>query len=95
MDLHCGTGDSQRDSRESIRANRFATKTPIFVARQADSHESLEFPISRESPDSRESCESIRANHATIRGPRIPLLSCKGDPPKNDNTKVTLGLARN
>ena len=23
----------------------------------------------------------------------IPFLSCKGDPPKNDNTKVTLGLA--
>ena len=37
-----GTGDS----RES-----FAIETPIFIARQADSHESLEFPI--------------RANHAT------------------------------
>ena len=34
------------DSRES-----FATETPIFIARAADSHESLEFPI--------------RANHAT------------------------------
>ena len=33
------------DSRES-----FAVETPIFIARQADSHESLEFPI--------------RANHA-------------------------------
>ena len=31
-----GTGDS----RES-----FAIETPIFIARQADSHESLEFPI--------------------------------------------------
>ena len=29
------TGDSQRDSRESIRANRFAPDTPIFIARQA------------------------------------------------------------
>ena len=35
-----GTGDSQRDSRES-----FAIETPIFIVRQADSHESLEFLI--------------------------------------------------
>ena len=35
-----GAGDSQRDSRES-----FAIDTPIFIARQADSHESLECPI--------------------------------------------------
>ena len=58
-----GTGDSQRESRKT-----FAMETPIFIARQANSHESLEFPIesdSRESPDSRESCESIRAKHAT------------------------------
>ena len=41
-----GTGDSQRDSRES-----FAIETPIFKARQANSHESLEV--------------LIRANHAT------------------------------
>ena len=46
-----GTGDSHGrfvriDSRES-----FAIETPIFAARQANSHESLEFPI--------------RANHAT------------------------------
>ena len=27
-------------------------------------------------------------------GNGIPFLSCKGDPPKNDNTKVTLGLAK-
>ena len=46
-----GTGDSQRDSRESIRANHSQLKPLFFVARQADSHESLEFPI--------------RANHAT------------------------------
>ena len=35
--------------RNAIRANRFARiiriETPIFIARQADSHESLEFPI--------------------------------------------------
>ena len=47
-----GTGDSQSDSRES-----FAIETPIFIARQADSHESLEFPICANHP--------IRANHAT------------------------------
>ena len=35
-----GTGDSQRDSRES-----FAIETPIFIARQADSLEPLELPI--------------------------------------------------
>ena len=48
-----------RAIRNAIRANRFATnrfaiiETPIlkFIARQADLHESLEFPI--------------RANHAT------------------------------
>ena len=42
-----------RAIRNAIRANRFAriVETPLFVARQADSHESLEFPI--------------RANHAT------------------------------
>ena len=58
-----GMGDSQRDSRQS-----FALETPMFKAGQADSPESLELP--RESSDSRESCESIRANHATIR--KIP-----------------------
>ena len=47
-----------RAIRNAIRANRlkdsresFAVETPIFIARLADSHESLEFPI--------------RANHAT------------------------------
>ena len=45
-----GTGDAQCDSRESIRANHSQLK-PSFLARQADSPESLEFPI--------------RANHAT------------------------------
>ena len=45
-----GTGDSQLDSREPIRES-FAIETPIFIARQAYSPESLEFPI--------------RVNHAT------------------------------
>ena len=40
-----------RAIRNAIRANRFAIETPIFLARQADSPESLEF--------------LIRANHAT------------------------------
>ena len=52
-----GTGNAQRDSRESIL---------YFLVRQADSPQSLEFSDSRESPDSqRDPCESIRANHAT------------------------------
>ena len=46
-----GTGDSQRNSHESIRVNHSQLKPPIFIARQADSPESLECPI--------------RANHAT------------------------------
>ena len=50
-----GTGDSQRDSRES-----FAIDNPIFTARQADSPESLKFPI--------------RANHP-IRGNRVRIDS--------------------
>ena len=49
-----GTVDSQRDSRESIRATHSQLK-PLFLYRvrpsEADSPESLEFPI--------------RANHAT------------------------------
>ena len=57
-----GTGDSQRDPRESIHANHSQLKTPIFIARQADSPQSLEFPIR-----SREPCESIRTNRATQR----------------------------
>ena len=39
-----------RAIRNAIRANR-SIETPSFITRQADSHESLEFPI--------------RANHAT------------------------------
>ena len=65
-----GTGDSQRDSRESIRANHSQLTPHSFIVRQADSHESLEFP------DSRESCESTRANHATkLRGKHLSVLS--------------------
>ena len=44
------------DSRKS-----FAIETPTFIARQADSPESLELPIHA----NRASRESIRANHAT------------------------------
>ena len=55
-----GTGDSQRDSRES-----FAIETPISIARQADFARITRISDSPESPDSRESCESIGTNHAT------------------------------
>ena len=65
-----GTGDSQRDSRKSIRANHSQLiETPIFIARQADSHESLEFPIRANHP--------IRANRAN-RFARITPLSQHG-----------------
>ena len=60
-----GTGDSQRDSRESIRAKAFAMRTPIFIARQADSHESFEFPIRANHP--------IRANRANRFARIMPL----------------------
>ena len=40
-----GTGDSQRDSRES-----FAIDTPIFIAPQSDSPESLEFRFAQITP---------------------------------------------
>ena len=55
----------------AIRANRFARiaiETPIFIARQADSHESLEFPIRAN--------HSIRANRAN-RFALITQLSSK------------------
>ena len=63
-----GTGDSQRDSREWRRIDSresFAVKTPTFIARQADSHESLEFPIRANHPIRANRAKSIRANHAT------------------------------
>ena len=53
---------SRIDSRES-----FAIKTLVFIARQADSHESLEFPIPGDSREC-ESCESIRANRFATKG---------------------------
>ena len=55
-----GTGDLQRDSRES-----FAIETPIYIARQADSHESLEFPIRANHP--------IHANRANRFAQITPL----------------------
>ena len=61
-----GMGDSQRDSRELIRSESFAIETPIFIARQADSHESLEFPIRANHP--------IRTNRANFRFARITPL---------------------
>ena len=80
-------GDSQRDSRESIRANRFAIETPMFIARQADSHESLEFPI--------------HANHATKVSKRVlnqrSVLVCDafdGDHSNNLYMLVTLSTER-
>ena len=69
-----GTGDSQRDSLESIRANHSQLKPPIFTARHTDSHESLEFPIRANHP--------IRANRAD-RFARITPLSPHIFPPDN------------
>ena len=59
-----GTGDSQRDSRESIRANH-SQLNPYFYSASGRFARITRISDSRESPDSRESCESIRANHAT------------------------------
>ena len=61
-----GTSDSQRDSRESIRAS-FALETPLFIARQTDSHESLAFPSRENHP--------IRANRANRFARITPLRS--------------------
>ena len=61
-----GTGDSQRDSRESICANHSQLK-PYFYSSSGRFARITRISDSRESPDSRESCESIRANHATKR----------------------------
>ena len=63
-----GTGDSQRDSRESIRANHSQLKPQFFTVRQADSHESLEFPIRAHHP--------IRANRANRFARITPLSVC-------------------
>ena len=76
-----GTGDSQRDSRESIRANRFAriirNFNPYFYSASGRFARITRISDSRESPASRESCKSIRANHATkisIGKPLTPTL---------------------
>ena len=61
-----GTGDSQRDSRESL-----AIETPIFIELQADSPESLEFPIRANDP--------IRANRAN-RFARIIMMPLRAGP---------------
>ena len=61
-----GTGDSQRDSRESIRANHSQLK-PLFKVHPADSHESLELPIRANHP--------IRANRANRFERITPLRS--------------------
>ena len=53
-----------RAIRNAIRANRFAIETPLFIARQADSHESFEFRANH----------PIRANRAN-RFARITPLS--------------------
>ena len=63
-----GTDDSQRDLRESIGANHSQLKPLSFIARQADSPESLEFPIRANHP--------IRANCANRFARITPLRHC-------------------
>ena len=64
-----GTDDSQRDSRESIRANHSQFK-PLFLWRgQADSHESLEYPIRAN--------RVIRANRANRFARITPLRAAR------------------
>ena len=61
-----------RAIRNAIRANHSQLKPLLFIVRQADSHESLEFPIRANHP--------IRANRANrfarITPLRVPLLVC-------------------
>ena len=58
-----------RAIRNAIRANRFAriirNRNPYFYSASGRFARITRISDSRESPDSRESCESIRANHAT------------------------------
>ena len=58
-----------RAIRNAIRANRFAriirNWNPYFYSASGQFARITRISDSRESPDSRESCESIRANHAT------------------------------
>ena len=60
-----------RAIRNAIRANRFAriirNWNPYFYSASGRFARITRMSDSRESPDSRESCESIRANHATKR----------------------------
>ena len=66
-----------RAIRNAIRANGFATETPIFVVRQADSPESLECPIRANHPihavQKRNKRGYSRQNH-----PFTKLPFCKG-----------------
>ena len=91
-----GTGDSQRDSRES-----FAIKIPIFKARQADSRKSLEFLIRAN--------RVICANHANRFARIVPLrrgflhlknvkfaqscFICRTEQAKLPSTKVGLSIS--
>ena len=62
-----------RAIRNVIRANRVAriigNLNPCFYSASGRFARITRISDSRESPDSRESCESIRANHATKMGP--------------------------
>ena len=64
-----GTHLVARAIRNAIRANRFAriirNWNPYFYSESGRFARITRISDSRESPDSRESCESIRANHAT------------------------------
>ena len=68
-----GTGDSQRDSRES-----FAIDTPIFIARQADSHESSD---SREFARFARITPLRRPQSCFCKGDRVNTFSSATDPP--------------
>ena len=67
--LMCSKNLVARAIRNAIRANRFAriirNWNPYFYSASGRFARITRISDSRESPDSRESCESIRANHAT------------------------------
>ena len=69
---HRSGGLVARAIRNAIRANRFARIIrnwhPYFYSASGRFARITRLSDSRESPDSRESCESIRANHATKSG---------------------------
>ena len=85
-----GTGDSQRDSRESIRVNHSQLKPPIFIAHQADSPESLEFPMRANHP--------IRANRVARITPlssrRVTVWKPPITDPCTDNRSPDIHLVR-